>query len=257
MLSTIFRECLRGTGLKILSLTQNKTTANYPNRLPRLILIFRHCDCGKERERPAESLFSEVPGAFEELQIASRDRRSRQLPSAPWGQESSLIWQGKGVAFLASVLPTYLCPPQIHLQLLCTHRDGFWISCSIFNASSKNGSRHLFRGQSLQKQSVSCVCVWFIAKLDLWRRLKNIIIFVGEQWACLPCTFPQPMWVNTQGSWGPAPESEEEQDLGSNPIPSPHQSPHLPFSPVSRISFLACGNVGFETMKLFARDQEF
>ena len=83
LLSTIFGECLRGTGLKILSLTQNKTTANYPNRLPRLILIFNHCDCGKERERPAESLFSEVPGAFEELQIASCDRRSHQSPSAP------------------------------------------------------------------------------------------------------------------------------------------------------------------------------
>lgn len=82
LLSTIFRECLRGTGLKILSLTQNKTTANYPNRLPRLMLIFNHCGCGKERERPAESLFSEIPGAFEELQIASCDRRNSQSPSA-------------------------------------------------------------------------------------------------------------------------------------------------------------------------------
>ena len=110
LLSTIFGECLRGTGLQILSLAQNKTTANHPNRLPRLILIFNHCDCEKERERPAESFFSEVPGAFEELQIASCDRKSRQSPSAPMRAGSLSYLTGK-----RSSLPG-LCSPYILLS---------------------------------------------------------------------------------------------------------------------------------------------
>lgn len=125
LLSTIFRECLRGTASEILSLAQNKTTANHPNRLPRLILIFSHCDCEKERERPAESLFSEVPDAFEELQIASCDRRGRQSPSTPMKAGRVSYLTGKGAAFLASVLPTYLCPPQTPSAIL--HPQGWFL----------------------------------------------------------------------------------------------------------------------------------
>ena len=169
LLSTIFGECLRGTGLKILSLTQNKTTANYPNRLPRLILIFNHCDCGKEREasrifilwgswciwRASNSLLWQ-----EEPPVALRPHEGRNRLLSDRGKEQP--------SWPLFSLHTFVRPR--HLQLLCTHRDGFWISCSIFNASSKNGSRHLFRGQFLQKQSVLCVC----GSLQSW--------ISGEDW---------------------------------------------------------------------------
>lgn len=76
--------------------------------------------------------------------------------------------------------------------------------------------------------------LFFIAKADLWRRVKSSMIFVVEGQVSPHCAFLHP-GVSAQEFWALASEGEEEEDLGNPLNLSPHQFPLLPFSSVTRI----------------------